>query len=228
MTQKATAQQKNTWLFLILIMPIIFFFFLYFLGTNRYNLPTYYAIDSTKVEGRWKVRYQTLPAFTFVNQYGEKFTRQSIKEDEVYVVDFFFTKCGNPTLCPHMSKELVRVQDMFAKNDKVKILSHTVDPDNDTPEVLRQYAEKYGAKRGKWHFLTGLKKDIYDLAYQGYKINAGEEKNTVTPEFLHATKFILMDGKGRIRGYYDAIEPKDVDRLITEVNVLLYAMKLEK
>lgn len=219
-------KQKGVWLFLILVLPIFFFFFLYTFGTNRYKLTTYYPIDSTKVDGRWKVNYHVLPPFEFINQYGEKITNQTMK-GKINVVDFFFTKCGNPTLCPQMSKELKRVQEMFMKNDQVQIFSHSVDPENDTPDVLLAYSKKYEAVKGKWHFLTGLKKDIYDLAYTGYKINAGQEKSTITPEFLHATKFMLVDGKGRVRGYYDGIEAKDVDRLILEINVLMYEMKLE-
>ena len=71
--------------------------------------------------------------------------------------------------------------------------------------------------------LTGLKQEIYDLAYHGYKINAGEEvgSRSVTPEFMHATKFILVDEKDRIRGYYDGLDPKDVDRLMQEISILL-------
>jgi len=225
MEQNTSKSKKIVWLFLILILPIFFFFFLSYFGKNRYNLTIYYPIDSTKVENRWQVRYHTLPDFTFVNQYGDKITRASMK-GKVCVTDFFFTKCGNPTLCPRLSKEMARVQEMFAKNTNVLLLSHTVDPENDTPKVLQQYAKSYGAIRNKWHFLTGAKQDIYDLAYQGYKINAGQEKDAVTPEFLHATKFILLDAEGRVRGYYDGIDSKDVDRLITEINILLYEMKL--
>jgi protein SCO1/2 len=223
------SKRQFTQLMLILVAPLIFFSFLFMFGKNRYTLPAYYPLDSVKVDGKWKVtRYHTLPDFTLVNQYGEKFTRQSIKKDEVYVVDFFFTRCGNPTLCPQMSKELSRVQEMFSKNDKVKILSHTVDPEYDTPQVLAKYAQKYGAKRGTWHFLTGLKQDIYSLAFHAYKINALQDSETVTPEFSHATKFILIDGKGRVRGYYDALEAKEVDRMIVEANVVLYEQNLEK
>ena len=219
-----TNSRKFIWLGLILILPIFFFLFLNFFGKNKYKLPTYYPIDSVKVGNQWNVRYHTLPEFSFVNQYGEKITRQSIA-GKVCIVDFFFTKCGNPTLCPQMSKEMARIQDMLRKKPEVLLLSHTVDPENDTPHVLLKYAQEYKAIKGKWHFLTGLKKDIYDLAYHGYKINAGQEKETVTPEFLHATKFMLIDSKGRVRGYYDGLDSKDVDKLIMEANVLLYEMR---
>ncbi len=226
MNQTQNKKKQGTWLFLILILPIFFFFFLYIFGTNRYSLRVYYPIDSVKVAGKWKVTHHVLPPFAFTNQYGEKITNQTMR-GKVNVVDFFFTKCGNPTLCPQMSKELARVQAMFAKKDKVQILSYSVDPENDTSETLLAYAKRYEAVKGKWHFLTGSKKEIYDLAYTGYKINAGQESNTITPEFLHATKFMLVDDLGRIRGYYDGIDAKDVDRLIVEINVLLYEMKVD-
>ncbi len=225
MPQNNTKFKKITWLILILILPIFFFLFLNFFGKNHYKMPTYYPIDSVKVNKKWQVTYHTLPDFTFVNQYGDKITRSSVK-GKVFVANFFFTKCGNPTLCPRMSKEFARVQQMLIKHDNVLLLSHSVDPENDTPTVLRKYAEAYGAKRNKWHFLTGLKQDVYSLAYHGYKINAGQEKDTVLPEFLHATKFMLVDAEGRIRGYYDGTDSKEVDRMIIEINILLYEMKI--
>src|ERR1043166_7652092 len=108
--------------------------------------------------------------------------------------DFFFTTCQS--ICPEMSNNLTDVQSAFMDDDSVLILSHSVNPRHDTVEVLSQYASKYGAKPGKWYFLTGDKKTIYDLARYSYLVNAIEDDGTAEG-FLHSELFLLVDTKGR-------------------------------
>ncbi|TAE74473.1 MAG: SCO family protein [Bacteroidetes bacterium] len=214
-------------LFALLILPIFGFLFLQFFVTNHYKVTIYYPLDSTKVGNKWQVnQYHTLPDFNFTDQNNQSFGKKNLK-DKLYIAEFFFTKCGNPTLCPKMSSELARVQEHFAKIPSVQIVSFTVDPENDTPEVLKNYSKKYNADTKQWHFLTGEKKQIYQLAYKGFKINAGEETTGVTPEFMHATKFILVDKQHRIRGYYDGTERESVDKLILETQILLREYKIQ-
>jgi protein SCO1 len=215
---------KQAILVILLVLPVLFFLFLNQFGKNHYNIPIYYALDSVKVGDKWKKTYHTIPSFQLTNQEGKPFGRKEMK-GKIVVADFFFTRCGNPTFCPRMAEQMKRIQDMFEENKEVLLLSHTVDPEYDTPEVLREYADKYQAKDGKWVFLTGKKRDIYELAFQGYKINALEEGEEVTPDFLHAVKFILLDNQGRVRGYYDGTDSKDVDRLMIELKILLYELK---
>ncbi len=214
-------------LFALLILPIFVFLFLQFFVTNHYKVTIYYPLDSTQVKGKWQVNtYHTLPDFNFTDQNNKDFGKKDL-EGKLYIVDFFFTKCGNPTLCPKMSSELMRVQEHFAKIPSVQIISFTVDPENDTPEVLKDYGKKYSANATQWHFLTGDKKKIYQLAYSGFKINAGEEGNAITPEFMHASKFILVDKQHRIRGYYDGTERESVDKMILETQILLREYKIK-
>jgi protein SCO1/2 len=209
---------------ILLVSPVLVFLTLNRFGRNHYEVMVYYPLDSTQVNGKWHTTYHTIPDFTLTNQADRILTRKDL-QGKIYVANFFFTRCGNPTLCPRMSEEFARVQEAFKEESNVLLVAHTVDPTYDTPEVLRAYGKKYGAIEGKWHFLTGNKKTIYDLAYYGYKINAGEEKNTVTPEFLHATKFMLIDEQGRVRGYYDGVDREEVDRLVVEIKILLYNLK---
>lgn len=228
---------------LLVIFPILIFIFLQTQGSNSYPLDIYYTqwIEEVEIDGELyldTVRdvsqisnkkiidtiYHQIPNFELTDQKGKQFKSNELK-GFIYVADFFFTRCGNPTLCPRMSAELKRVQENFKDNDQVKIVSFTVDPEFDTPEVLNEYAGRYQANYDKWKFLTGKKKDIYDLAYFGFKVNAMEEGNEVTPDFLHATKFMLIDPLGRIRGYYEATSREDVDRLILEIKILLYEYK---
>jgi len=135
----------------------------------------------------------------------------------IYVADFFFTRCGS--ICPKMSTQLTRVQAEFEKDSGVKIISFTVDPKNDTVEVLKQYANDYNAIEGKWRFVTGSKDSIYALAQKGFFITAMEDKNHPI-DFIHSDKLVLVDKKGWIRGYYNGTDIKEVDKLMTEIRVL--------
>lgn len=160
--------------------------------------------------------YHTTRPFFFTNQYNESVTENTTRH-KIYVADFFFATCQ--TICPEMSSQLVHVQDAFKNDSSVLILSHTVNPMHDTVEVLKGYADSYGAVKGKWHFLTGNKKEIYDLAKDSYLLNAFEDDGT--PEgFLHSELLILVDTYGRIRGSYDGTDPVAVQKLIADIKLL--------
>lgn len=118
-----------------------------------------------------------------------------------------------------MSHQLKRVQDTFAKKSDFLILSHTVNPEHDNVEVLKNYAEKYGAIKGKWHLLTGDKKQIYDLARYHYLVNADETEGE-GDLFIHSELFILIDKDKRIRGVYDGTDSLQVNQLIKDIHLL--------
>lgn len=160
--------------------------------------------------------YHTIPDFAFVNQYNETVT-QKTTENKIYVADFFFATCQS--ICPQMSSQLVHVQKAFAKDNDILILSHTVNPMHDTVEVLKGYAQSYGAEKNKWHFLTGNKKEIYAIAKDGYLINALEDDGTAEG-FLHSELFLLIDKQRRIRGMYDGTDSVAVAKLIADINLL--------
>lgn len=160
--------------------------------------------------------YHTVGSFTLTNQYGETITEQTVK-NKIYVADFFFATCQS--ICPQMSKNLIDVQKAFEKDDSVLILSHTVNPLHDTVDVLNKYAIAYKAIKGKWHFLTGNKKTIYDLALHDYLVNALEDDGTAEG-FLHSELFLLIDAKGRIRGVYDGTDNLQVKNLIKDIKLL--------
>jgi protein SCO1/2 len=160
--------------------------------------------------------YHRIGKFNLVNQYGENVSDRDVK-NKIYVANFFFATCQS--ICPEMSTNLTHVQKEFAVDDSVLLLSHTVNPFHDTVEVLRKYADSYGAKRNKWHLLTGDKKQIYALAKNDYLVNALEDDGT--PEgFLHSELFLLIDTKGRIRGMYDGTDMAQVQKLIADIRTL--------
>ena len=160
--------------------------------------------------------YHTVQPFAFVNQYHDTVSEKTI-DNKIFVADFFFATCQS--ICPKMSSQLVHVQDAF-KNDKdVLILSHTVNPSNDTVEVLNGYAQTYVAIKNKWHLLTGNKKAIYDMARYSYLVNALEDDGSAEG-FLHSELFVLVDAQKRIRGMYDGTDSVAVVKLISDIKLL--------
>jgi protein SCO1/2 len=161
--------------------------------------------------------YQTIPPFALVNQDSQLITNQTV-QGKVYVADFFFTSC--PTICPVMKKELLAFYQAFKGNLEVLILSHTIDPEYDTVELLRNYANDLGADSKQWHFLTGDKDVIYELAANGYYATAMPD-STEPGGYVHSGGFILVDRKQRVRGVYDGTSSDDIKRLIKDTNRLL-------
>lgn len=160
--------------------------------------------------------YHRIADFELTNQYGEKISGQTTK-GKMYVANFFFATCQS--ICPVMSTNLTEVQREFERDDSLLILSHSVNPLHDTVEVLMNYAGTYGAKKGKWHLLTGNKKMIYDLARVSYLVNALEDDGS--PEgFLHSELFLLIDSQGRIRGMYDGTDKGQVQKLVSDIRLL--------
>jgi protein SCO1/2 len=175
-------------------------------------LPVY---GEKKVDGNRDTIYHTIEPFSFVNQYGEKVTEQTVK-NHIYVANFFFATCQS--ICPEMSTNLTTVQKEF-EQDSILILSHSVNPMHDTVEVLAGYAATYGAKKNKWHLLTGDKKAIYSLAKNSYLVSALEDDGT--PEgFLHSELLLLVDTHGRIRGMFDGTDKVEVNKLIEAIKTL--------
>lgn len=154
--------------------------------------------------------------FKLVNQNGEV-VDNTFLTDKIYVADFFFTTC--PTICPIMSNELERVQDAFKNDLNVQIVSHSVQPEFDSPQVLKEYANLHMADPNQWTFLTGDKAEIYSLARKSYFAVTTEGDGGIN-DFIHTENFILVDKQKRIRGFYDGTSEDDVDRLIKDIKIL--------
>ncbi|WP_282017287.1 SCO family protein [Salegentibacter mishustinae] len=139
------------------------------------------------------------PDFQLVNQDGDTITNKDYL-GKVYVAEFFFTTC--PTICPIMNQNLVEVQEEFQDKEDFGIVSFSIDPKHDTPEVLKSYAENYGIDHPNWNLLTGEKDAIYGLANGGFNIYAGEDSD-VPGGFAHQGLFALVDKEGYIRSRLD-------------------------
>ena len=137
--------------------------------------------------------------FAFTNQNGEVITQKDY-ENTIYVADFFFTTC--PTICPKMTDNMVWLQNQLKSNPEVKLLSFSVTPDIDTPDVLKKYAQEKGVDDSRWNLVTGNKKDIYYLARKSYlAVKTGKPEELY--DMVHTENFILVDKNKRIRGFYN-------------------------
>jgi protein SCO1/2 len=167
------------------------------------------------------------PKFSLTNQNGETITNDNYKE-KVYLVEFFFSTC--PTICPIMNQNMVKIQNHFEERTDFGIVSVTINPENDSSEVLKKHAEHLGVNNPNWNFLTGDKKYIFDLANKGFNIYAGENKD-IDGGFEHSGLFALIDKNGNIRCrkdkfgnpivYYDGLEETSVQALQQDIKVLL-------
>ena len=167
------------------------------------------------------------PKFELIDQNKKTITNKDYS-NKVYVLEFFFATC--PSICPKMNKNLIEVQNQFFGNPNFGIVSITIDPEHDTAEVLKSHAELLGVKSSNWHFLTGDKKYIYDLANKGFNLYAGENSK-VNGGFEHSGFFALIDKKGNIRCrkdeygnpilYYEGIEKEGVRDIKEDIAILL-------
>ena len=138
--------------------------------------------------------------FSFVNQ-DEKTISNDDYAGKVYLVEFFFSTC--PTICPKMNKNLVDIQNTFPDRPDFGIASFTINPEYDTPSVLKTYAENYGFTNPNWHFMTGEKEAIYNLANTGFNLYAAQVEGA-DGGFEHSGNFALIDKEGYIRSRTDA------------------------
>jgi len=169
--------------------------------------------------------YHTIPNFKLVDQEGDSIGVDAF-EGKIAIVDFFFTSCR--TICPVMNRNMHNVQRKLddPSYTDISLFSFTVDPENDTPEVLKEYGSDAGADFNKWTFITGPKGIIYELGSKSFFLAAAED--VLAPGgFLHSEKLVLLDRKQRIRGYYDGTVTEDIEKLIDDVKMLLKEEKIE-
>ena len=203
------------------ILSIIIYFGIYTLLSPEKMLPIYSPRDINPELVDSTVQHigndHKIADFAFTNQNGKIITQKDY-ENTIYVADFFFTTC--PTICPKMTDNMVWLQNQLKNNPKVKLLSFSVTPDIDTPEVLKKYALEKGVDDSRWNLVTGDKKDIYYLARKSYlAVKTGKPEEMY--DMVHTENFVLVDTKRRVRGFYDGTKKEDVQRLIEDINWLL-------
>lgn len=173
------------------------------------------------------VKIGPAPKFELVNQDNKKITSETYK-GKVYVLEFFFTSC--PSICPKMNMSMLAIEDKFFGNPNFGIVSVTIDPSHDTPQVLKAHAKLLGVKSSNWNFLTGDRAYIFNLANKGFNLYVGEN-NKIKGGFEHSGLFALVDKNGDIRCrkddfgnpilYYDGLDKKGVRDIQQDINILL-------
>ena len=153
-----------------------------------------------------------VPEFEFVNSEQETITLNNLK-GKVWVADFIFTTCT--MACPMMTGNMNIIHKKYKKNDNVRLVSISVYPEYDTPEVLTKYASQYDANTSRWYFLTGEESTVKRVIKDGFKI--GDYEDII----FHSEKFALVDKKGMIRAYYNGMKTEDMKKLKKDINILL-------
>lgn len=157
-----------------------------------------------------------VPDFAFTDQTGELVDQNTIS-DKIYVAEFFFTTC--PGICPTLTKHTKRIQNAFADDEDVMILSHTVYPEHDSVPVLSAFGEMHEINPDKWKLLTGSKKDLYGISRNGY-FAITYEPDLSEYGFIHTENVVLVDKERRLRGIYNGTKPHEMNRLIEDIRVL--------
>jgi cytochrome oxidase Cu insertion factor (SCO1/SenC/PrrC family) len=173
---------------------------------SRSHLPEYFAV---------------LP-FALTNQLGRTVELREF-DGKVWVADIIFTRCAGP--CPKMTEEMETLQQLFSPQDDLRFVTLTTDPEHDTPPVMKSYAEKFNAEAERWHFLTGSKSAIRSLASDSLKLGSEEKEKDLQQDendlFIHSTVFVLVDKRGKVRGFYESLEPGFQEKIRADITSLL-------
>lgn len=160
--------------------------------------------------------YHKVPDFSFVNQDSQEVTNATFA-DKIYVADFFFTSC--PTICPKVKRQMLRLYERYENEDRLVLLSHSIDVRRDTVGRLREYAAGLGVSAPRWHLVTGDRAAIYDIADDYFSVAI--EDATAPGGFDHSGRLILVDTKRHVRAFCDGTDPKSVDQFMKDIDRLL-------
>ncbi len=210
---------------LLLLVPVLAFLFLNRFGTNHYALPLLLPdrVDSTRAAGgEWQrdtVFHQIQP-FRLLSSAGREMTSAELNKG-AYVAQFYEADEASPLV----ARQLLRVQEKFRQDPRVRVLSFVLNPGPQPAVTLQKLAEQYGTVAGKWFFLTGPVDTMRALMHDEYRYDVPYRRTiqghpvTAPPQ---PGRLLLLDRDHRLRGIYDGRDGREIDRLLTEINVLLY------
>ncbi len=204
-------------------ISLVFYLLMISCGSTKEEIPYYAGPDFTPYwESSDTFSLDTLhqiDPFSFTDQEGNEITNKTF-ENKIYVSSFFFTSC--PGICPKLTANLGEVAVAFSDNPEVMIISHSVTPEIDSVEVLKEFAMQHGINSSQWHLVTGDQEEIYTLARTSYFAEQEIGYQFSTEEFLHTEHFILVDRNGHIRGIYKGTLSLEVEKLIADIGILLH------
>ncbi|KAA3637971.1 MAG: SCO family protein [Bacteroidetes bacterium] len=202
--------------FFLILVAVLFFHACDF-GMGASSLPRLGQHKIDKETG--DTTYHTIPDFQFINQDSMEVTNETFK-GKVYIVDFFFTSC--PTICPKTAQQMLRLYKRYEDDDRVSLLAHSIDTKRDTVARLKEYANSLEVSAPKWHFVTGNKAEIYEIA-DDYMSIAIEDPDA-PGGFDHSGWFILIDENRYIRSFCNGTDPESVDKFMKDIDWLLENM----
>ncbi len=176
------------------------------------------AVSIVKTQRTEIERFGPAPEFTFITQRSTPFSREDL-DGEVWLADFMFTTCQG--ICPLLTERMKGFQDRFAGRAGWKIVSFSVDPAHDRPDTLAAYAAQHGADPARWTFLTGDKQEIFRTITDGFHLVVEEGAATSVEPIMHSPRIVLVDARGMIRGYYDALDEDSMTKLAADLDRLL-------
>lgn len=214
-----------------LLLPICCYLILKYASGSAVDMPRRYLLDTVveRVE-KGKMITDTLWHQTsnirLQNQLGDTVSLYD-KKGKILVVDFFFTHCGS--ICPKLTSNMATLQQSFIRGGNlrkkidtsiVQFVSFTVDPERDSMPVLKAYADRFGVNHDNWWMLTGNRDSIYRFAFEELKVDKFSTE-PVSPDFVHTSRFVLIDKEYRVRGYYNGLDSVSIGKLARDIGLLM-------
>jgi protein SCO1 len=212
---------------LAILLPVVSYFIVKGVSSDAVKMPPHYFPEyttDTVIEGKrvTDTVWHQLADITLVNQLGDSVSLHDLR-GKIVVADYFFSRC--PTICPRLTRNMHHLQNALKLTDLkradsqfIHFISFTVDPQHDSVEVLRRYATRFGVNDDMWWLLTGPKKTIYDFALK--ELMLGLQDKEVDSGFVHSTRFVLIDKKGTVRGFYDGLDTARLSDLSRDIGLL--------
>lgn len=203
----------------ILAIPAFLFLLAHLTGENHFDLPRLNPVGvRASVDGKQDTLYKALGDFTLMNQEGQLFNSKNLK-GKITVASFIFTSCKLE--CPMITSNMAKVFSVYQGDEEIKLLSLTVDPQTDTPAVLKSYRQMYDIESDQWEFLTSPNKDsLYGIIQTEFLMNAGEQGHGTQKSFIHTDQVVLMDKEGITRGYFDGTDELSINEMIAAIKIL--------
>src|ERR1700710_1706056 len=213
-------------LVIALMIPLACYFIMKEVGENAVNMPRHFYADtviSSEKDGKVKsdTQWHKIKNFSFTDQLGQPFALDSIK-GKIIIVNSFFTRC--PNICPALTRSIRQLQASYEnpKNKKfddtsfIQFISLSVDPDRDSVNELKHFADRFNVNSDNWRMLTGPKKDVYDILLNELKIPS-QDGGPVDSNFIHSERVILLDKNHVLRGYYNGLDSTSMYSLAEDI-----------
>jgi protein SCO1 len=218
-------------LMVALLIPILCYMVLKYKSDRAVDMPRKYLLDTviTKIVKGKEINdsiWHTTKNIRLVNQLGDSVNLFS-KKGKIIVADFIFTSCGS--ICPRLTNNMTKLQQSFLRGGDVRnkidtsivqFVSFTVDPERDTVAQLKAYADRYKVSHDNWWFLTGNRDSIYQFAFEELKVDKFSTE-PISPDFVHTSRYILIDKDQLVRGYYNGLDAQSISKLARDIGLLM-------